>query len=115
LSRANVRVEATVDQWRVLAECDAFITHHGLNSTHEAIFHRVPMISYTFFSDQPALASKCQELGLAIPLTGTLRGAITADDVKAAIAMALEKRRALRAHLARARLWELDTMAGRDL
>src|SRR5262249_60501760 len=64
----NVRLIEYADQWAALRDADMFITHHGLNSTHEAIFHEVPMISYPLFSDQPALARRCQELGLAVPL-----------------------------------------------
>ena len=41
-------------------EADLFVTHHGLNSTHEAIFNRVPMLSYPFFWDQPGLAAECR-------------------------------------------------------
>ena len=56
-----------MDQWAVLGETDLFVTHHGLNSTHEAIFNRVPMLSYPFFWDQPGLAAKCQAFGIARP------------------------------------------------
>src|SRR5262249_29977295 len=66
LRKANVSVESFVDQWELLSQADVFVTHHGLNSTHEAIFHGVPMISYPFFWDQPALAEKCRSLGLAV-------------------------------------------------
>ncbi|MGZ6989149.1 MAG: glycosyltransferase, partial [Thermoanaerobaculia bacterium] len=60
LTRSNVSVASSVDQWKVLQDTDVFVTHQGLNSTHEAIFHLVPMISYPFFWDQPALAEKCR-------------------------------------------------------
>src|SRR5262249_55592163 len=50
LQRSNVRLLEYADQWAALREADVFITHHGLNSTHEAIFHEVPMISYPLFS-----------------------------------------------------------------
>ena len=46
LTRPNVRVAKRVDQWAALSEADLFVTHHGLNSTHESIFNRVPMLSY---------------------------------------------------------------------
>jgi UDP:flavonoid glycosyltransferase YjiC (YdhE family) len=56
LERPGIRVESYVDQRRLLRQADLFVTHHGLNSTHEAIFHGVPMISYPFIWDQPGLA-----------------------------------------------------------
>jgi MGT family glycosyltransferase len=65
---ANVRVERYVDQRAVLSQADAFVTHHGLNSTHEAVAGRVPMLSYPFFWDQPSLADRSQQFDLALPL-----------------------------------------------
>ncbi len=63
-----------------------FVTHHGLKSTHEAIWQRVPMISYPFFGDQPALAALCQRLGLAVPLVPDVMGAVRSADVRHAVA-----------------------------
>jgi UDP:flavonoid glycosyltransferase YjiC (YdhE family) len=114
LVRPNVVVERYVDQWRVLGDADLFVTHHGLNSTHEAIFMSVPMLSYPFFWDQPALAERCQELGLALPLTGSLRGVVGAADVAAALQRVTEERPSLLAALARARGWELAVMQRRE-
>ncbi len=113
LSRANVRVEVTVDQWRVLAECDAFITHQGLNSTHEAIFHRVPMISYPFFWDQPELAARCARFGIAVPLGDAPRAELAPADVGAAWAQFEREQPAMHAALEVARSWELAVMAQR--
>src|SRR5262249_39279046 len=76
IERANVRVVSYVDQWGALKDADLFVTHQGLNSTHEAIFHRVPMLSHPFFGDQPALARRCQALGLAVPVSDGLRAAL---------------------------------------
>jgi len=106
LALPNASVESCVDQWRILQEADAFLTHHGMNSTHEAIFHRVPMISYPFFWDQPGLAGKCQRLGLAIPLTESLRGDFGKDHVHAVLAKLASEREAMRAALSRAHEWE---------
>lgn len=101
------------DQWAVLGETDIFLTHHGLNSTHEAIFRRVPMLSYPIFSDQPALAQRCQEFGIAVPLTESLRGAVAADDVRAALATLSASKDAIMARLDRVRSMELEVMAQR--
>jgi UDP:flavonoid glycosyltransferase YjiC (YdhE family) len=65
---AGVKVVDFADQWSALQDTDVFITHHGVNSTHEGIYREVPMISYPFFGDQPMLAARCQDLGLATPL-----------------------------------------------
>ncbi len=113
LARPNVTVLRNVDQWQVLSESDVFVTHQGLNSTHEAIFHRVPMISYPFFWDQPALAGKCRRFGLALPLTETPRGDVSAADVAATWERFERKRDAMRAALETARAWELAVIADR--
>jgi hypothetical protein len=89
------------------------ITHHGLNSTHEAIFHRVPMISYPFFWDQPALAARCQAFGLAVPLVAGQREPFGEIDVHAALDRLSAGEGAMQSALARAREWELAVMANR--
>jgi UDP:flavonoid glycosyltransferase YjiC (YdhE family) len=110
----NFRVESYVDQWGVLGASSVYITHHGLNSTHEAAFQGVPMISYPFFSDQPGMAKRSQELGLAVPLGTELRGQISAADVHAALSRLAAQRESMRERLAEARQWELDVIAGRS-
>jgi UDP:flavonoid glycosyltransferase YjiC (YdhE family) len=114
LTKPNVRVESYVEQWNALEEADVFVTHHGLSSTHEAIFKRVPMVSYPFFWDQPALAEKCRRLGLAIPLTDSLRARVREEDVRAAFAELSRERESIRSNLAEARDWELEVIADRD-
>lgn len=113
LRRPNVEAVEYTDQWAVLRETDIFLTHHGLNSTHEAIFRRVPMLSYPIFSDQPALAQRCQEFGIAVPLTESLRGPVAADDVRAALATLSASKDAIMARLDRVRSMELEVMAQR--
>ncbi|MFN8640990.1 MAG: glycosyltransferase [Candidatus Binatia bacterium] len=113
LRRPNVRVEGYVDQARALRQATVFITHHGLNSTHEAVLCQVPMLSYPFFGDQPDMALRCQELGLALPLVATPRAAITPDAVRGALAAVAAQRPALAARLAEARAWELAAIRDR--
>lgn len=113
LTRPNVSAVDYVDQWRVLREADVFITHQGLNSTHEAIFSGVPMISYPFFSDQPGLSARCRGLGLAIPLVAAPRAPVTPDDVRAALDEVARRRAELQSRLDEARTWELEVIAGR--
>lgn len=113
LARPGVRIERYVDQWTVLSDCDAFVTHQGLNSTHEAIFHGVPMLAYPFFADQPALTRRAAELGLTLPLVDTPRAPLTADAVRTALARLNDQRDSFASRLAEARRWELATIAGR--
>jgi UDP:flavonoid glycosyltransferase YjiC (YdhE family) len=113
LASRNVRIEHYVDQWEVLRHASVYLTHQGLNSTHEAIAHGVPMISYPFFWDQPALAVRCQELGLAVPLVGALRGGIAAGDIHAALEHVEASRPRIESSLATAREWEFETIRAR--
>ena len=114
LAQPRVTVADYVDQWAILQEADVFLTHHGLNSTHEAIFHRVPMLSYPMFWDQPSLAATCQDLGLALPLVETPRDDLTPQGVRSALEAVAAQATTLRARLAEAREWELRTVAGRE-
>jgi len=113
IARPNVKVVEYADQWAALSAADVFLTHHGMNSTHEAIVHRVPMLSYAFFWDQPGLAERCRELGIALPLTGAPRGAVSAEDMKRALRQILENRQAIHVNLERVCDWEREVIAGR--
>jgi len=106
LTHRNVRVESYVNQIQILQKTSIFITHHGLNSTHEAIYHCVPMVSCPFFADQPALATRCQELGIAVPLRSA-KGNLTVHDVHQVMARVAANDESLRARLAEARTWEI--------
>lgn len=106
-------VEPYVDQWAQLAASDLFLTHQGLNSTHEAIAHQVPMLSSPFFADQPGLASRCREFGLALPVVDDLRGPVDARAMHSALERARADRDTMGANLRRARHWELAVIAER--
>ena len=113
LSRHNVAVRNYVDQESVLAEADIFVTHHGLNSTHEAIGHGTFMLSYPFFWDQPGLAGKCQALGVALPLSRELRGDFSKDDVLSKLSAWDREGGRIREALSRAQEWERSVIAAR--
>jgi UDP:flavonoid glycosyltransferase YjiC (YdhE family) len=113
LARANVQVRDYVDQWDVLAGADAFVTHHGLNSTHEAIAREVPMLSYPFVWDQPGLAARCQELGLAVKMAERPMAPLDAARLDAAFEALDAGRATIRQALADARAWEQDVIGQR--
>lgn len=113
LTRANVGVEGYVDQRQVLRASNAFITHHGLNSTHEAVANQVPMLSYPIFGDQPRMARRCQELGLALPLADAPRAPLTAARIHEALDALAAHRPRLDARLAAARAWEQAVVRAR--
>ena len=113
LARPNVRVARYVDQWQVLQQADVFVTHHGLNSTHEAIYHRVPMLSCPILWDQPALARRCQELGLALPLMDAPRAALARERLGTALGRLRAEREELGRRLGVARGWEERVIAAR--
>ena len=110
----GVSVRAWVDQWAVLQGAHLFVTHHGMNSTHEAIWHRVPMLGYPLIADQPAQAAACARLGVAIPLTLEARAPITREQVEAALAAADARREEMAEALAHVRDEELRVVARRD-
>ncbi len=85
-----------------------------MNSTHEAIFNRVPMISYPFFADQPGLAAKCRGFGVSIPLAAHPRAKLRPESVRQALDDVAANREAMLASLAKAREWELEVMSNRD-
>lgn len=103
------------DQWAALLEADVFVTHHGLGSTHEAVACAVPMLSLPFFWDQPALAKRTQEMGLALPLIdGVMPGQrLESGAVRTALAQLLGQRGEMRQRLLAAREWERRTIASR--
>lgn len=113
LVRPNVQVVDYADQWAALSGADVFLTHHGVNSTHEAILRMVPMLSYPFFTDQPSLAERCRSFGIALPLTTTLRGPVGPAEVGAGLAAVAANRSGMAERLAEARSWEIDVMKAR--
>jgi MGT family glycosyltransferase len=110
---ANVRVVSFLDQWSTLAQSDIYITHNGLNSTHEAVYLQKPMISFPLFADQHGMARRCEELGLALPLAEGLRPAVSPAMVRTAIEQVLDRGDSLRTRLRIARGWEDRVIAAR--
>lgn len=108
-------VHDVADQWSALRNADVFITHHGLGSTHEAVACEVPMLSLPFFWDQPGLARRALELGVARPL---IEGAVPGRRLDpAAVASGINQitrnHHTMRERLAIAKTWELRTIDAR--
>ena len=66
---ANVLVRQHVPQLEVLERARVFLTHGGMNSTMEGLWHGVPLAVFPQFADQPLNASRVTELGLGITLS----------------------------------------------
>jgi UDP:flavonoid glycosyltransferase YjiC (YdhE family) len=116
LEAAHVTVEPYVDQIATLEACDLFITHHGLQSTHEAVAARVPMLSMPFFWDQPALAATAERLGVAVPVApGWLatNGQLDPAGVAARLSDILARQTDFQSRLATLRAAEARTIANR--
>lgn len=83
----NVLAYPRVPQERLLAEpglVGAFVTHAGMNSVHEALWHGVPMVCVPHVGDQISNADVVQDRGCGLMLdvydvtTVTLREAVQA-------------------------------------
>lgn len=66
----NVLIKAWLPQDDILAHSNTkfFITHCGISSYNEALFHAVPLIAIPFVSDQPMNAKRAKDAGWAIVL-----------------------------------------------
>lgn len=111
----GVAVRDFADQWAELRNADVFVTHHGLGSTHEAVACAVPMLSLPFFWDQPGLARRAQELGVALPLMeGDVRvDGLEPDAVVRGLRGIAAQRTVMRQRLLTARQWEARTITTR--
>ena len=65
---ANFIVRQRVPQLDVLAHARAFITHGGMNSIMESLWHGVPLAVFPQFADQPLNARLVREQGLGLTL-----------------------------------------------
>ncbi|THA64117.1 hypothetical protein E6R60_34175 [Streptomyces sp. A0642] len=61
---ANFEVKRHVPQLDVLSHAQVFITHGGMNSTMESLYHGVPMVVIPQMSEQRANGLRVDELGL---------------------------------------------------
>ena len=71
------------------------------------------MLSDPFFGDQPHVARRGQELGLALPLADAPRGPVEPRSVEGADEVILARREAFTTRPDQARRWELNVIEGR--
>ncbi|MFB9327860.1 macrolide family glycosyltransferase [Paenibacillus aurantiacus] len=64
----NFTVAARMPQLAILRHADLFITHGGMNSVNEALYHHVPLIVIPMAADQPINGDRVQALGAGILL-----------------------------------------------
>ena len=65
---ANFLARPHVPQLDVLQYANVFISHGGMNSTMESLYHGVPLIEFPQMVEQMMTASRIEELGLGIIL-----------------------------------------------
>ena len=76
---ADFIVRPHVPQLRVLERCALFLTHAGMNSVNEALYHGVPLLLRPAHADQFVVARRVAELGAGHILDG---GTLTAASLR---------------------------------
>jgi MGT family glycosyltransferase len=78
----NFVLAPSVPQLPVLERTDIFITHGGMNSTMEGLWHGVPLIVVPQMPEQGMTANRVDELGLGVALDSAT---VTAQDLVNAV------------------------------
>ncbi|MGH1283964.1 macrolide family glycosyltransferase [Bacillus toyonensis] len=74
----NFIVKNYVPQTELLTYTKLFITHGGMNSTHEGLYNGVPLVVIPQSADQPVIAKRVESLGAGVKLQ--MQG-LTADQL----------------------------------
>ena len=74
----NIAVYPSVDQIAVLEKADVFLSHCGMNSVSESLYHSVPLVMLPQTSEQGGVAVRTAQLGAGIRLEKTTPQAIRA-------------------------------------
>lgn len=69
----NCTVRASVDQMAVLDCADVFLTHCGMNSASEGLWHGLPLVLYPQTPEQHGVANRVAALGAGRSAHGPLR------------------------------------------
>ena len=78
----NFIVRNYVPQSQILPYTNVAITHAGMNSISDLVYHQIPFVAIPLGADQPALAKRAEELGAAISLDVNN---LTSDIVKTSV------------------------------
>ncbi|TKI82379.1 macrolide family glycosyltransferase [Bacillus mycoides] len=78
----NFIVKNYVPQTELLKYTKLFITHGGMNSTHEGIYNGVPLVVIPQSADQPVIAKQVESLGAGVKLQ--MQG-LTADQLSESV------------------------------
>lgn len=74
----HISVYPTVDQIAVLEKADVFLSHCGMNSVSESLYHSVPLVMLPKTSEQGGVAARTEQLGAGLRLKKTTPEAIRA-------------------------------------
>ena len=64
----NFELREFVPQLQVLSQASLFVTHGGMNSVSEALWHEVPLLVFPQHGDQHLVAARAAELGAGLTL-----------------------------------------------
>jgi MGT family glycosyltransferase len=64
----NFELREFVPQLQVLSQTSLFLTHGGMNSVSEALWHEVPLLVFPQHGDQHLVAARVAELGAGLTL-----------------------------------------------
>jgi MGT family glycosyltransferase len=64
----NFELHEFVPQLQVLSQASLFLTHGGMNSVSEALWHQVPVLVFPQHGDQHLVAARVAELGAGLAL-----------------------------------------------
>lgn len=79
---ANVVVRPWVPQLDVLMRASVFVSHGGMNSVSESLFHGVPLVLVPQMGEQEIVARRVEELGAGLCLS---KNEVTADRLRQAV------------------------------
>jgi len=85
----NFVTSKAMPQLQLLTRCNAFLTHAGANSMHEALGHGVPMIVVPMFGDQPLNGDSIAKCGAGINFRSPMQS-LTTESLRGALDQLLE-------------------------
>lgn len=75
---SHISVHAHVDQMAVLAQTNVFLSHCGMNSVNESLYHSVPLVTFPQTAEQGGVAARVEQKGAGLRLQKTSPAAIRA-------------------------------------